>query len=190
LVAKSTTADSNTAYFGFGNSALASASSGYWGNISTLAGRWVAGLRNSANANLAVESAADNNTNANVYEWFHTGAAVSLRLNGAAADPNAQAQDAATVSPNRVAIACVPRLVPATLHVGQIGEILVYNANLSVNLRTQIRYYLSRKWGVSVLLTSGAAAARRAYDKKRNVRGIPPWQINRVDQRAPRDYHV
>lgn len=137
----------NHAIFGFGNSG-GTTSSGWFGQRSTT--KWTSGLANSAGTSINVDSAGASNTNVNVFEFFHSGTAVSLQVNGGAADPNATSQDAATVSPNRVALGCRPNSTIDLFMNGQIGEVLIYTSALNSTDRSTIRQYLGTKWGVTV----------------------------------------
>jgi len=136
--------------FGVGNSTNTTIGTRRWGTTNTGGGKWSNNNTNDASSVFTASSSGATNTNANVFEWFSPGTTVSLSVNGAAADPNAASCNPGTLTPNNSAIGCRPSSVLGSFYKGKLGELLIYNNNVSSTDRSTIRSWLGSKWGITV----------------------------------------
>jgi hypothetical protein len=149
-VIKTNAPDLAAAFFGVGDANTTGVRrSRDFGTNTTGSGTWLLGMVNDANLDLSVESVSSAVTDAVVFEAFHSGAAVSLSINGAAADPSAVSQ-AGTVTPTRSGLGVVPFDVPAGYWNGFVGELVIFKRALPVGERAELRSYLGAKWNIQV----------------------------------------
>lgn len=150
-VANHDVADSSNAVFGCGNTGVVNTShTKYWGTNVTGNGVYIAQARDAASAAINVESSGGlADINNNIFEWFQSGSAVSLKVNGLGKDPNIAAQALGVVSANASAIGARPSSVANAFHDGKVAEIIIYNSELSAANRTLVRNYLATKWSIT-----------------------------------------
>lgn len=176
------TPDSSTSFFAAANSTEITKSSRGWGTNTTGSGNWLANAANDAGTQVTVQSVGSTaNTNPNVFEYWSTGAVSSIRINGGTADPNGAAQAIGTLTPNRCAIGGAPRSNPNAFFDGAVGEVLVFNRELSELERAIIRTYLLRKWGIadpSPLTILGSAAWWVRFDQGVSLNSGNVSQVN------------
>lgn len=146
-------ADATTSIFGAGNSGVATNQTKRWGNVNTSNGRWTSSVIDDAAATFTVSSSADtsNPTDAKVLEWYGPGTTESIQDNGAAANPNAAAQDAGTITLNQVAIAARPDSSPDLMPGAcKIGVVAVWGVEPSSGDRSLTRVYYGNSRGITV----------------------------------------
>lgn len=147
------TADQTSALFGAGNSGVATNQTKRWGNVNTAGGRWTSSIIDDAAVTFTVSSGVDiaNQTSAKVLEYFGPGTTESVQENGAAADPNASAQDSGTITLNQVAIAARPDSVPDLMPTGcKIGVVALWDNVPSLSDRSSTRVYYANTRGITV----------------------------------------
>ncbi len=146
VVAKLDAVDVDTdVFFGVGNSGFNSARTRYWGAGTSGSGAWVSRTENDASAGLNVNGAVPDTT-AHVLCWYSPGTTVSLSVDQGANNPNGAAQNPGTLTPNRSALGVMPDGVPNEFLNGQIGELILYNSELSGADRTTVADYLKTRW--------------------------------------------
>lgn len=149
--AKHDVADKTDYVFGCGNASSATGNHRGWGGSTTGTGRWIAAANTSAAVAANVESSTANNTTAAIFEWFHTGAAVSLSINGGGANPNAVGQSTGALSLGKFSVGVRSRgATDDGFHDGLIGEILLYAVELGSSARSRVRQYMGTRWVVTV----------------------------------------
>jgi hypothetical protein len=143
-------ADNSVNFFAAANSGVPFNSSRGWGTDTLGAGNWLANAETDAGTAVNISSGGStDNTSPNLYEYWTDGAVGSISINGGQPDPSTAAQVIGTLTPNRCAIGCVPRSTPNGFWSGKIGEIVIYNRQLSPTERALIRNYLAPKWSIS-----------------------------------------
>lgn len=136
--------------FGAGNTAQAANSSRFWGTSATTGGHWYAGCKNAAGTTKDVLSTGASNSSKNVFAFDASGSTSSIRVNNAAADPSAAAQAPGTTTPDRVALGSYPRLTNGSFLNGQIGELCLFNRQLTTEQILTVVQYMGTRWGVTI----------------------------------------
>lgn len=143
----------NSVYFFSAGSSLTpglSSSRGFGTNI-TGTGNWLGGAVNDAGTGVSVQSAGStDDPNPHVFEYFSSGSVSSIAIDGGAPDPNGGAQVIGTLTPNQCGIGGAARQAYNAFWNGAVGEILVYNRQLTVSERSAVRSILGAKWGIAV----------------------------------------
>jgi uncharacterized repeat protein (TIGR02059 family) len=122
----------------------------HFGKSSTGAGSYVTGAVSNTGVVASAVSVGVPLTTPQVFETFASVTQDSMRLNGAAADPNLAAFAPGVTTPDRIAIGCRPASTLADFFDGKIGEILLYTVNLAAAIRSRLRVYLGPKWSIAV----------------------------------------
>ncbi len=148
VVAKLDAVDVSTdVFFGIGNSGFNSRSTRYWGQSTAGLGSWTSRTENDASSGINVNSTATADATAHVFCWYSPGTTVSLSIDQGSNDPNGTAQNPGTLTPTRSALGAMPDSVPDGFLDGQIGELILYNSELSGANRTTVADYLKTRWG-------------------------------------------
>lgn len=140
--------DAARSVFGIGNSGQATASSRAWGTAGTGSGVFRCISRNSSNTQANADSTGVPGTSPQVEMWISTGTATSHSTNDAARDPSGATQNPGTLTPDRFRIACRPVSTPDLFFNGRLGELLIYNVELSGADEDLIWAYLLDKWNL------------------------------------------
>ncbi len=150
VVGQSDTPDSTNVWFGWGNSAQATASSGGVGYSTTSTGKYATYQRYASDATNNDESAGASDTNPHVIAYVHTTTTVSIQVDNGAADPAAASAVYTTTTPNRFAIGCNPRSTPTQFVNGRWREILIFAAAHDAAAVGRVSNYLGPRSGISV----------------------------------------
>lgn len=109
-------------------------------------GTWCTGKITSTGVQQQIESSAANDTLPHVLAWVYDGVTMSQSKDGGAGDPSTTFTTTA-VTPTQCAIGSIPTNPNANYWTGQIGEVLIYNRNLSQAELDQVTAWMMVKWG-------------------------------------------
>lgn len=147
-VAAHVTLDLAEGVFGVGNSGVATNQTKFWGQFTTGSGRWFCRTINDATTIADATSAGDSDTDPHVFRWNSPGTTVSSDRDNGAADPSGAAQNPGTLTPNQTALGCRPDNNPDNFFDGMLGELILYNNNISAANYGLLVAYLNAKWGL------------------------------------------
>jgi hypothetical protein len=145
------TAVTSTGYrqtLAWGNSGVATNRALYVGRQGAT-GRWRHEMIDDAALNRAATRSVDVTATAQVVTFRTTGIASSIFVNSEATpDPNAGSFNGGVITPNRAALFCVPDSVPDTFSDDRVGELLIYNRELTNYERANVEASLATKWAL------------------------------------------
>lgn len=150
-VADVTTPDALGTIVGAGNSGVANNQARLWGTSATGAGRYRSQVHDDAAASSIVDSTVDIAADAFVGEWTTgtAGTTISHSKNGAAANPNATAQNVGTVTLNRMAEGARPDSTPDSLFIGRVYAWVLTEGAPNAPQNTTVRQDLYSQYGLS-----------------------------------------
>ncbi len=149
VVAQTPTPDDATAAWGVGNSGFSSARTKRYGLNTGGLGQWgLLAVDDAGGAATLTSTASVTDTLPHVLEFFHSGGTGTILVDGLSCGADNLAYAPGTLTPSRCALLCRPDSVPDQFWNGPVGEVIVFNRELSALERSQIRAYLRAKWRV------------------------------------------
>lgn len=136
--------------FSIGAAATQTFKSKQWGKTNLTTGHYVMQATDDAGNTTTPVGAATCTTVPQILEFRASSTQCWIQKDGAAADPSAAAFAIGTLTPDRWAIGNRCDLTPDGFLDGKVGEILIYDSELSVGDRSNVRVYLGTKWGIAV----------------------------------------
>ncbi len=142
--------NSTNVWFGWGNSAQATASSGGVGYMNTSPGKYSVYQRQANDATNNDASTGNADTNPHVLAYSHTTTTVSIYVDNGSPDPAAVSAAYLTTTPDRFAIGCNPRSTPTQFMNGRWREILIFSAAHDAAAVGRVSNYLGPRSSITV----------------------------------------
>lgn len=146
FTAQNFTLSNNLAIFGFGGTVNSSRTRTF-GQNTTGAGRWAAVSISDAVVSVSSVSGGATDLLPHRHAWVCTGTTMGDRVDDSAYDPAlATAHNVGTLTQTKWGLGCRPDLTPDQQYSGYIGDVLVYNRQLTAGELTQVDEWLQSRW--------------------------------------------